>query len=203
MLLRLATTRNARQRFMPMAIRANTPGNSAAMIARGPTSAKEGMTPNSAGDRRQESRSVKTASSLPHFCLLSPVSALLLEAAGPYPFGTFSSGSGGLAFFARPSSITFTRSALVPLIGAAQVGLAVEERPAHTLVGGVLGAVDREPRSLDEDLGVVVLAALADEEDRPFAPGRDGRGWSSCRFPSSTPHRRSCSPGCARREPSP
>ena len=48
MLLTLATTRNARHRFMPTASRANTPGNSAATTASGPTSTNDGMTANSA-----------------------------------------------------------------------------------------------------------------------------------------------------------
>ena len=52
----LATTRNARHRFMPTAMRANTPGNRAAMIASGPTSTNEGITANKA-DRRERRKS--------------------------------------------------------------------------------------------------------------------------------------------------
>ena len=81
-------------------MRANTPGNSAAMIASGPTSTNEGITPSSPGGRASHS-----GFGAPSF----------FSTTGPYPPFSFSSTSGGFAFFASASSTVFTNSALVPL----------------------------------------------------------------------------------------
>src|SRR6516164_2637498 len=51
------------------------------------------------------------------------------------------------------------------LEGATKKRFATLESPAHNLVGLVFCALNGEPRTFDVCLGVVLLAALADEED--------------------------------------